>query len=523
VGAVRTSAVLSVSGLWLFAQGTPAPPAIDPGGVVNAASRLPASLAGGAIARRARFILSGVRLGPDPGLTASQSDPPASLGGVSVAIAQGENRVSADLFFAGPERIEGWIPSSAPLGPVSITVTYDGRTSLPYEMSLVASSLGFFSADEPPVAVPGETVVLTGTGAGGAPLRIFVGGIPVTGKIDVRADPCCKGVDRIGFHVPADAPAGCFVPVQALAVEGRPSNTVSLAVHRPGRPCRDRVDWFRHSAGRASRTGFFAMARISMAPDRDFDYGFASFGEEQAGHRALPPLPPADSCTLIAGSLNVRQIVTRARNSSPPAAVPSREAVSPRFDAGPAISIRGHDGSMPLPREPRQPLYYDGVLGGFPPYTRKPPAPLFLAPGAYSVAAPGGADIGPFSVKLRVPRPILWTNRDDLAEIDRSRGVTLTWRPSQNNSAVLVAAIGDDLFTGDAAACICVAAARNRRFTIPARALANLPVPREEDREFSYLLLAEIPADPPVRIRARGLDEAFAAYVSVSIRSVRYK
>jgi uncharacterized protein (TIGR03437 family) len=516
-----------VSCFWLFAQGTPAPPAIDPGGIVNAASRLPASLAGGAIARGARFVLSGVRLGPDPGLVGNQSDPPTSLGAVSVAIVQGETRVAAGLFFAGAEGIEGWIPSSAPLGPVSITVTYDGRSSEPYATTLAVSSVGFFSKDDPPEAVPGETVVLTGTGAGSAPLRIFVGGIPVTGKIDISSDPHGKGIQRIGFRVPGNAPAGCAVPLQALAPDGRPSNTIALALHRAGERCRDRVDWFRDSAGRASRTGFLALARVSMATDRatdrDFDYGFASFGREQAGHRPLPPLPPENSCTLFAGSVNVRQIVTRARNSGPPAAVPSRESVSPRFDAGPEISIRGHGRSMLLPREPRQPLYYDGVLGGFPPYTRKPPAPLFLQPGAYRVAAPGGQDMGPFSLDLRVPPPILWSNRAALAEIDRSAGVTLTWQPSQKNSVVLLAAIGDDLFTGDAAACICVAAARDRRFTIPAMALANLPVTREEDREFCFLLVAEVPAVPPVRIHARGLDAAFAAYVSVSIRPVKYR
>ena len=55
-----------------------APPAIAPGGIVNAASRLPASLRGGAIARGARFTIPGVRLGPDLGVHGSESAPPVS-------------------------------------------------------------------------------------------------------------------------------------------------------------------------------------------------------------------------------------------------------------------------------------------------------------------------------------------------------------------------------------------------------------------------------------------------------------
>jgi hypothetical protein len=161
-------------------------------------------------------------------------------------------------------------------------------------------------------------------------------------------------------------------------------------------------------------------------------------------------------------------------------------------------------------------------MGGFPPYTRNPPQPLFLRPGAYTIAAPGAADIGSFSLKLRVPRPILWTNRDAVAEIDRPAGVTLAWRAARKDSAVVIAAGSADPFSGDAAACICIAAARDGLFTIPAMALANLPATTEDGKDFSYLLVSEVPAYPR-RIHARGLDGAFAAYLSVSIRQVRYK
>jgi len=111
LGLVATLVVL------VFAD-IPAPPAIDQGGVVNGASHMPASLAGGAIARGARFSLSGVRLGPVRPLRGSESEPPISLGAVSVRIAQGDTRVDAGLLLVSEARIEGWIPASAPVGAV---------------------------------------------------------------------------------------------------------------------------------------------------------------------------------------------------------------------------------------------------------------------------------------------------------------------------------------------------------------------------------------------------------------------
>jgi hypothetical protein len=69
-----------------------------------------------------------------------------------------------------------------------------------------------------------------------------------------------------------------------------------------------------------------------------------------------------------------------------------------------------------------------------------------------------------------------------------------------------------------------MAPARDGQFRIPPMALGNLPPTLEEDDlSASYLLLTEIPVHPPARIQARGLDAAFAAFVSASARLVRYK
>jgi hypothetical protein len=45
----------------------------------------------------------------------------------------------------------------------------------------------------------------------------------------------------------------------------------------------------------------------------------------------------------------------------------------------------------------------------------------------------------------------------------------------------------------------------------------------DQDLSASYMVVAEIPLDPPARIEARGLDAAFAAFVSASGRHVKYQ
>jgi hypothetical protein len=140
------------------------------------------------------------------------------------------------------------------------------------------------------------------------------------------------------------------------------------------------------------------------------------------------------------------------------------------------------------------------------------------------MSAPGGGDIGPFSVKLDVPPRVVWKNRNRIDEIERDAGVTLEWKAARGNDAILILAVNADRYSGDSAVCLCMARARDGRFRIPPIALGNLPPTLEDDDlSASYLVVAEIPLDPPVRIEASGLDAAFAAFVSASGRLVKYK
>jgi hypothetical protein len=88
---------------------------------------------------------------------------------------------------------------------------------------------------------------------------------------------------------------------------------------------------------------------------------------------------------------------------------------------------------------------------------------------------------------------------------------------------VLIVAASSDHNSGDSAFCVCMAYAKDRRFTIPPISLANLPPTADDDPDPSFLLLSELPLEPPVRIEARGLDAAFATFVSANARLVRFR
>ncbi len=516
------------------------PPAIDPGSLVNGASRMPSSLAGGGIARGGRFSLSGVRLGPARAVQGSEADPPVTLGGVSVHIAQGQTDIPVGLLFVSAERIEGLIPRAAPLGPTRLTVVYDGRSSEPYFVTLLDSSFGFFTTETAPEALPeaarplsaapGETVALWGAGLGSAHPEVFLGGKPVGPVRRAAEDSCCKGVDRIEFRVPAAAPQGCYVPVQARA-DGRPSNVIGIAIHPAGQACRDEVDWFPESVRHAARAGFVVLARIWLAAmssegsdaGYQFDYAVASFGKQQSGQRPFPPLPPFGACTLVTLSVNLRQLFAGAREPSSWTAIPKPTAGNLGLDAGPSISVAGPAGLRVLRHPARKRDFYDALLGGEVPFTQVPRTPLYLRPGVYILSSPGGRDVGPFTAPVAAQRVIAWRNRERLVEIRRSAGVTVEWKEASRNDAVLIVAASSDHNSGDSALCVCVAYAKDRRFTIPPISLGNLPPTGDDDPDPTFLLLSELPLEPRVRIQADGLDAAFATFLSVNARLVRFR
>jgi hypothetical protein len=101
--------------------------------------------------------------------------------------------------------------------------------------------------------------------------------------------------------------------------------------------------------------------------------------------------------------------------------------------------------------------------------------------------------------------------------------VTVEWTEARRKDAVLIAAASSDHVTGDSALCVCLAYAKDRRFTIPPVSLGNLPPAGDDTPVPGFLLLSELPLEPPVRIQAQGLDAAFATFLSADARVVRFR
>ena len=96
---------------------------------------------------------------------------------------------------------------------------------------------------------------------------------------------------------------------------------------------------------------------------------------------------------------------------------------------------------------------------------------------------------------MAVGPPLIWRNREQVNEVDRARGVAVTWKSSRTGAVVLIVAMNADARTGALGVCACVANAGSGRFQIPPYALANIPPTPAHPRGFplNLMILAELP------------------------------
>ena len=472
-----------------------APPAIDQGSVVNAASRMPASLPAGSLARGSRFVIRGLRMGPS----------------AHVRIAQGPSSVDVPIRTADEEAIEAVLPEDAPLGDAALTVVRDGKASRPYPIRIVASSLGLYtvngrgwvrrgrdaavSTSDAPLH-PGSTVALWGTGLGNVSRATFAS--PRVGS-PLPASPASTedGLDRIEFRLGPETPAGCSVPVQAEA-SGIPTNVVTIAVAREGEKCSAAEPWFTksHPGGRSAWVVLMrSKVRLELMPGKRVDFAIdsamGSFHREplrgEQPTTAFELIPPVGTCTTYSARLDmealilpslVRQSVSgRDLNLGPRVEAEAHSRQS--LDAGASFTVTGPKGTQNRTLV-RPPHVYTAVLGGNPPFTRVEPKPLFLVPGTYEVALAGGTRFGSGPDAIDVQRSINWSNEKETTALVRSRGLTVRWRAADKDSFVPIAAINVD--RTDSVAGLRLPRARPRRPVRDPAAVPSQPAANAADR-----------------------------------------
>ncbi|MEO8027908.1 MAG: hypothetical protein ABI823_15595, partial [Bryobacteraceae bacterium] len=141
-----------------------------------------------------------------------------------------------------------------------------------------------------------------------------------------------------------------------------------------------------------------------------------------------------------------------------------------------------------VPRESdgvyRATLYASGLLGA-----GAEGSPT-LSPGSYSIAAPGGADIGPFTATMNFPADLVWTNQDSIASpISRSAPLTVRWTGGGTGVTTIT---GSGVIVGTSAASlfICTAPTSAGTFTVPVSVLQQLPIITNDETSVGTLVVA---------------------------------
>jgi uncharacterized protein (TIGR03437 family) len=515
----------------LLGQPPVAPPAILQHGIVNAASRMPPDVPGGSIARGSLFTIYGVRLGPET----------PALGEVALRFTNGAETIDAQPVFASYGRIDAIMPPAVPLGSVSLTVSYRGLASVPHPVNVVAASFGIFThngrgwgpavipADHAQAGAPlrpGEIAAVEGTGLGDVRNRdaeVLVGGQRAP-WVDAKhtSEP---GHDVVRFRIPRNTPIGCWVPIQ-VRLGPLTSNTATLAVARKGRPCPAADNAIVREAALGGQRGLMLLLRSTIRVElgsggpQDFTNDeFDAFFQRLRPRSGMPSLidliPPPGTCTSYAITTQLAKLA---------AALPIGDALrgGTPLDAGEKLMLSGPLGTREIGKARPHGQSFSQHLGGREIGVGKP-TPLFLKPGEYVVDGQGGNDIGPFHASIEFPTPAVWSNEEEITEIDRARGVSLYWTGTGKTDLVAILGVNLDQVTSATAVSVCLAEPGTHEFKIPPSALSNFPASRQVQAIPSNLLGMVVIPTAVERFQAKGLEGGMASWADVTIKAVPFR
>jgi uncharacterized protein (TIGR03437 family) len=476
--------------------------------VVNAASFFPSGLPSGPIARGGIFTVFGSGLGPVAGVQVSSFPLQTTFHNVAVAVSQGAATVNAIPLYVSADQLNVLMPSNAPLGAVSLRVTYNNIPSNPVPVQVTNSALGLFAvaggagpgvvqnyisqANQPvnsfqTIATSGQTVIAYGTGLGPitapdniappagnlpTPVQVFVGGVEASVQYSGRS-PCCSGLDQVVFQIPAGVASGCWVPVYMTA-GGITTNVVTVAIGANGQNCSEPANSLAQRFIQGGKIGTVRLFRSSTREDIGTasplevanDFIVSDFAETPGGASAYASLfsqPPPGTCTVIAGSGD--NLATGVHSSvNPPL----------RLNGGPSFSLTGPNGTG-QPASVSD-LWPAAPLGSDAPFLPGLPSQLFLAPGSYTLSTTGGPDVGPFKVSLTLPPAFIWTGRDQLNSVDRTQPLALSWSGLPQGQSMAILGGNVDLPSNSSALFYCLAPRDATTFIIPSAILSAIPI-----------------------------------------------
>lgn len=527
-------------------------------GVVNAASFAPVGLSGSEIAQGSIFSIFGNSLGPATLAQVNAFPLSTTLAGVSIQVSQGTTSLNALPIVVTAGQINAIMPSNAPLGQVSIRVTYNGVVSNPGVATVAQSSFGIFAVNSggfgpgvlqnfltqtnQPInsltatAASGQVITLWGTGLGPvaadnvAPtsgnlptqVEIFVGGQLASSLYSGRS-PCCSGVDQIVFKVPTNAPTGCYVPVQIRSGGTTLSNSVTMAIANGGAPCSDPGNPLSAAFAKGGNVGVAVLSQSEYYNDMDTSQP-TDITDNLAALtvRAAPggtfffnpvvSVPPAGSCigytlTGLTPLFNMPDLFG---------------ALGMELDAGPNVAISGA-GSASIARAASTPLYAAQLGTNDPIFGAS--SLIINSSGSTTVSATGGAGVGAFQVSIPAAPILNWTNRLQLSTVDRSQPLNLTWSPDGLQDALMIIAVSNyDLPLNAQRTFVCSASGGTGSFTVPAYVLRALPASRPNTGQSSGgIMLGAFPTQNVAPFMASGLNTGLAIEVVSNAATVLFQ
>lgn len=553
-------------------------PSISANGIVNAASYAFPELPQGAIAQGSMFVIFGQNMGPASIVLATSYPLGTSggLGGTSVRVSAGGQNYDCPMIYSLASQVAALMPSRVPVGPATISVTYNGQTSATRSVTVTRSSFGIFtqnsrgsgaaiiqnfeSQTSTPLntlrnsARPGQVAILWGTGLGpitaddaagpapgdlGTDVALWIGGVRASILYRGRSGTVA-GIDQINFTVPSGL-QGCSVSV-AVQIGNNVSNFATMAIMPNGGTCAD------PNTGLSSSD----LDQLSQLPQIKIGSITLNRSVTAPNPISIPGLPPgtpipgaqetiSDSASAaflqiagIAAGTQIQDVIDQVTFGSctvfffrgTPTGTPSIPFSG--LDAGDRLPITGPGGfinaltktveGFPLPAG----FYsYSGTNAGQGPG-------LFLNPGTYTITGSGGAQVGAFSSSLTMPPTFTWTNRDTITNVTRSQGVTVTWTGGDPAGDVQ---ISGSSFTGQLpnvvfASFTCTERNSAGRFTVPPVVLLALPPSSSQGAGGISIPTGNLSLTTqtvPSRFNAPGIDIGFIQAAFSSGKSLNYQ
>lgn len=535
----------------------------------NAAGYMRAGLPNGGLAQGSYIAIFGAGIGPavpSTGIAVSGYPLQTTFQGVSARI--GASNLL--IVYASPTQVGAIVPSNTPLGTGSLTLTYNGQTSAPLSVQVIARALGLFTlnqggsgpvvglkfisqAEQPPSTLtealnPGGVVTLYGTGLGAvtvpenqtvpatslavpgvaaADVSVTVGGRPAT-VLFVGRSSCCSAIDQLVIQLAADTPTGCYVSL-ILRVGGVTSNSSTVSVAPAGkRVCSDPNGFSEEQLNTLAAKGSFTQGIIAMTKASlsitaaGFTINQVSDSLSASFQRFTPAqllFSQGDDNTLTFGSCRVYTFEGETATRVDPIAPAG-------LDAG-TVTIQNSNGTQTLDRVASSPgLYSKTISPGLPGIPGLPSAggPEFLTTGLHTARATGGTDVGAFTTSLTWPAAFLWSNQAAITSVNRNNALAINWSGGDPQGYVSITgfSVADVAGTKVGAGFTCLELASRGTFSVPAAILSSLPVSMSvQGAPLGQLSVFGI--GRPGTFTATGLDRGAISYQSGTAKLIQYQ